>query len=377
MNILISPDSFKGSLSSLQAAKTMEKACRKILPKARIELLPIADGGEGTIEVIKRISGGTFYKEENILDPLGRHIQAKWLKQGNCAFLEMAQSSGLILLKEKERNPLKTTTFGVGQLICKAIQKGCRRIYLGIGGSATNDGGIGALTALGVRFLTGNNRRIYPGTGKDLLRIKKIDFAGIPKEILSAEFIILSDVKNPLCGRYGAAYVYAPQKGANEKTTAVLDNGLRHYAELIKKHTGKDIKRIPGSGAAGGIGAGLYSFLNAGIVSGIKTILEIGKFEQKLQKTDLLLTGEGQIDSQIKHGKALGVIFQLCEKYKIPAIAFAGTVDTQFYTSLKTHRISAVSIVPGIIEMSYAQQNAKKLLMVKTEQMLKVYRYSK
>lgn len=370
MRILIAPDSFKGSLSSIEASSIMKKACLKIFPDAKIILFPLADGGEGTVEVLKRILGGTL-KTEEVFDHLKRKIKAQWLKNKNCGFIEMASSAGLILLKEKEKNPLKTTTFGVGQLIKKAVASKCKKIYIGIGGSSTNDGGIGALTALGVKFFKKNGRLIYPGAGKDLNDIEKIDFSGIPSEILSAEFVILSDVKNPLYGKNGAAYIYAPQKGAEAEMVSFLDKGLRNYAAVIKKCTGKNISEIPGAGAAGGIGAGLLTFLNAKIVSGIETILRMGNFEKKLQNADLLLTGEGKIDSQIKYGKTLGVLFKLCEKYQIPTIAFAGIIEENVYTLIKNPLITPVSIVPGIVDSDYAMKNASNFLRIKVEQMLK------
>jgi len=373
MKILIAPDSFKESLSSLEIAEVMEKCVLKTLPEAKPILFPIADGGEGTLLVLYRILGGDL-KEEKVMGPLGKEVKAKWLKKGKDAFIEMAQSSGLSLLKQEERNPLNTTTFGLGQLIKKAFESKCENFYIGIGGSATNDGGIGALSALGVKFYNRNNKLIYPGTGKDLLEIKKVDFADIKKFLLK-NFIILSDVRNPLYGSEGASYVYAPQKGANSKDVFLLDKGLRNYANVVKRYTGKDISKLKGAGAAGGVGGGFYAFLNGKILSGIHTILSIGKFEEKIKKADLLLTGEGKIDSQIKYGKTLGVIFNLVKKYKIPTIAFAGIVERQVYNFIKSHLISIVSISSGITNIEESIKNAKELLEIKVQQVLKIYKF--
>jgi glycerate kinase len=370
MKILICPDSFKGSLSSIKAADIMKSSCLKIFPSAEIIFFPIADGGEGTIDIIKKIIGGRLIKE-NALNPVGKNITTKWLKIQNTAYIEMAKASGLILLNEKDKNPLKTTSFGTGQLIKKAINKGCRTIYICIGGSATNDGGIGALTALGIKFYDKNNRLIYPGKGKDLIRIKKINISEIPSEIFSCKFFILSDVKNTLYGKQGASYIYGKQKGADDRMIKLLDNGMKNYAKVLKKTINKDISNIPGTGAAGGFPTGFLSFFNADILSGIETILKIGRFEKKIKNVDIILTGEGKIDSQIKYGKALSAIFNLSEKYKKHVIAFAGSVEESVYKNINSPYISMVSILPGIISLETALKNADKYLSIKVEQMLK------
>jgi len=267
MKIIIAMDSFKGSMTSIEATNIVEKSCYKIIPKAKISSFPLADGGEGTLEVIKRLIGGK-YKEIIVSDPLGRRIKAKYLKKGRTAFIEMAKASGLILLKENEKNPLFTTSFGTGELIKEAVFSNCKKIYLCVGGSATNDGGIGTLIALGIKFFNKKGEKIYPGKGRDLVEISKIDTSELSEKMKDCEFIILSDVENPLYGKKGAAYVYATQKGAREKDVEFLDKGLKNYAKVIKEYTGKDVGKIKGSGAAGGICAGFISFLNAKIISG-------------------------------------------------------------------------------------------------------------
>ncbi|MCL4376840.1 MAG: glycerate kinase [Actinobacteria bacterium] len=370
MKILICPDSFKESLSSIEAANIMEYVCRKIFPSSYIINFPIADGGEGTIDVIKKIIGGRLIKEE-VLDPVGRKIKAEWLMNKDTGYVEMAKASGLILLKEKEKNPMETTSFGTGQLIKKAIDRGCKEIYICVGGSATNDGGIGALTALGAKIYGQNNRLISPGKGKDLICIKKIDIFLLYLHNFSCRFIIFSDVKNVLYGREGASYVYGRQKGADDKTIKFLDNGMKNYADIIKKTINKDISKILGTGAAGGFSVPFISFFDAKIVSGIETILKIGGFEEKIKDTDLILTGEGRIDSQVRYGKALDVVFKISQKYKKNTIAFAGSIEKGVYEFIKSPYIIIVSILPGITILEDALKNAKIYLQTKVEQMLK------
>ena len=360
----------------MMAGLSKEIGVKKIFPYAKTTLFPLADGGEGTLEVIERLIGGEK-KGVFVSDPLGRKIKAEYLKKGKDGFVEMAKAAGLILLKEKEKNPLKTTTFGVGQIIKKAIENGCKRIYLGVGGSSTNDGGIGALSALGIRFFRKDGSLIYPGTGKDLIEIEKVDISGLSENVIKCKFIILSDVRNPLYGKKGASYVYAKQKGADEKAVEFLDRGLKNYAYVIEKFTGKKVSKIKGAGAAGGISAGFLAFLNAEIKSGVETILKMGSFEEKIKKVDLLITGEGKIDRQTFYGKPLYILFNLTEKYRIPTIALCGTVDEEVYKILNSNLISIMSILPGLVDYKDAMKKAKYYLRIKTEQILKILKYGK
>jgi len=376
MKIIIAMDSFKGSMTSVEATEVVEKSCRKIIPKAKIISFPLADGGEGTVEVIKRLIGGK-YEEVIVSDPLGRRIKAKYLKKEKVAFVEMAKASGLILLNENEKNPLFTTTFGTGEIIKEAVFSDCKKIYLCVGGSATNDGGIGALTALGIKFFNKKGEKIYPGKGKDLVEISKVDTSELSERIKKCEFIILSDVKNPLYGEKGAAYVYAAQKGAGEKEVEFLDKGLRNYTKIIKKYTGKDVSKIEGSGAAGGICAGFISFLNAKITSGIDFILNKGKFEEKIRKVDVAITGEGRIDTQTFYGKSLSRIFSFSEKYNIAVIVFAGEVDEKVYKRFNSDKIVIFSILPTIVSKKEAMKKGKNFLKVKSEQIFKVLKWKK
>ncbi|HOK56385.1 MAG TPA: glycerate kinase [bacterium] len=371
MKIIVAPNSFKGCLTSIEVTEIIEKEIKKILPSSEIIKFPLADGGDGTLEVLKSLIGGKYIEIE-ATDPLRRKIKTKYIKKNNVAYIEMAKISGLALLKENEKNPLKTTTFGLGEIIIDAIDKGCKKIYIGVGGSATNDGGTGALTAIGFRFINKNGKIIYPGKGEDLLGINKIEYPENYEKLKKIEFTILSDVKNPLYGKNGAAYVYAFQKGANESMVEILDNGLRNYAKVIKKYTGIEINKVEGSGAAGGIVAGFVSFLKSKVISGIEFILKIGNFEEKIKKADIIITGEGKIDTQSFFGKAVGVILKYSEKYKITVIVLAGIVDEKIYRFLKSPYISIFSIVPGPVPLKDSIENSKKYLEIRTREILKL-----
>jgi glycerate 2-kinase len=375
MKIIIAPASFKGSLSAIEAARVMKKACLDIFPDSDVLFSPVADGGEGTIDILKIIVGGRFVSEE-IHGPLFRRIKGRWLKKGDTAYIEMAQAAGLTLVPEKKKNPLSTTTFGVGELIAKAVSSGSNNIFIGVGGSATNDGGIGALTALGVKFTGRDGRRIYPGCGKDLLDIKGIDTSGLMPLLYRCKTTILSDVKNPLYGEEGAACVYAPQKGADAESVRLLDSGLRNYSVVIKKTTGKDISKTHGAGAAGGIAGGFVAFLSAKIVSGIDTVLKMGGFEEKIKSVDLVLTGEGRVDTQTTYGKPPAVLASLCRRYRVPLLILAGSIEDDVYRNRIFKDAVITNILPGIVSFEDAVKNAKRYLYDTTLQMLKFYKLS-
>ncbi|MCM8768423.1 MAG: glycerate kinase [Candidatus Omnitrophica bacterium] len=376
MRILVAPDSFKGSLSSQKAAAIMARAAYLIFPQAEITLCPLADGGEGTLRVIEKLLSAKRQRV-TVFDPLCRERNTWWLKQGETAYLELAQAAGLTLVSPQERNPLKTTTFGVGQMLRKAAESGCQEIYLGVGGSATNDGGIGALTALGVRFIDRFGRLIWPGKGEDLERIGKIDLAGLPKEWQRIRVTVLTDVRNGLTGPEGAAAVYAPQKGASPDDVKRLEHGLKHYAKLVKRSSGVSMEKIPGAGAAGGIAGGLYAFLGAKIVSGVETILKLSQFEDKLKGTDLVLTGEGKLDYQVGYGKALSAVFLLAEKYQVPVIVFAGSISPEAYRMFQKKPVSLFSIMPSPVSLKTAMQEGETFLYHQVQQVLRVYGYGR
>ncbi|MBT1278849.1 glycerate kinase [Thermoanaerobacter sp. CM-CNRG TB177] len=327
MKILIAPDKFKESLSALKVADSIEKGILKVFPKAVIEKVPMADGGEGTVESLVDATGGKIIKT-NVKDPLFRDIESFYgiLGDGKTAVIEMAAASGLYLLKDYERNPMITTTYGTGQLIKDALDRGCRKFIIAIGGSATNDGGAGMATALGVKFYDKDGREIGLGGGA-LSKIYSIDTSNLDDRLKECRFIVACDVANPLIGENGASRVYGPQKGATKEMVEVLDKNLEHYGKLLEKYFNKKIIDVPGSGAAGGLGAGLMAFLNAQLKSGIEIITETLKLEEKIKEADIVISGEGKIDFQTAFGKTISGIAKLCKKHNKPLIVIAGTVE--------------------------------------------------
>lgn len=327
MKIVIASDSYKGSLDSSQANEAMRKGVLRVFEDAEIKCIPIADGGEGTVDAVMTCCGGS-YCYETVTGPDGREVIARYgILPDKSAVIEMAAASGLLLVQDVTPDTvMNSTTYGTGQLIASALDKGCRKIYIGIGGSATNDGGIGMLQALGVSFLDADNREVGFG-GKYLDKIARIDISNLNSRIRETELVVMSDVTNPLCGENGAAVVYGPQKGATEEEIAILDKGLAQFAELICHMNLPDIRNLPGAGAAGGLGGGLVSFLGAEICPGIKAILEIADFEKSVQWADLILSGEGRIDGQSANGKVVSGIAEIAGKYNVPVIAICGSVE--------------------------------------------------
>ena len=327
MKIVIASDSYKGSLDSLQVNEAMRKGILRVFEDAEIICIPIADGGEGTVDAVMTCCGGS-YCYEMVTGPDGREVIARYgILPDKSAVIEMAAASGLPLVQDVTPDTvMNSTTYGTGQLIASALDKGCRKIYIGIGGSATNDGGIGMLQALGVSFLDADNRDVGFG-GKYLDKIARIDISNLDPRIRETELVVMSDVTNPLCGENGAAVVYGPQKGATEEEIAILDKGLAQFAELICQMNLPDIRNLPGAGAAGGLGGGLVSFLGAEIRPGIKAILEIADFEKSVQWADLILSGEGRIDGQSANGKVVSGIAEIAGKYNVPVIAICGSVE--------------------------------------------------
>lgn len=326
MTITLAFDSFKGSLSSQEVAEAFQEGLQSVLPHCSVRKAYIADGGEGTAGALVNTLEGKWVETE-VSDPLGRPIIAQYgiIEHGSTAIIEMASASGLTLLKEDERNPLNTSTYGTGQLIAHAINGGCRKILVGIGGSATNDGGTGMLHALGFRFLNKEGNELVGG-GEILEQIASIDDSGILHEIEETEFIVACDVTNPLYGPEGAAYVFAPQKGADADMVKRLDLGLRNFAEAILGFSGKDVSSLPGAGAAGGMGAGLMAMLKAKATRGIDMVLDAMKFENMVKGCDLVITGEGCIDHQTVMGKAPSGVLHIASKHGIPTIAIGGCI---------------------------------------------------
>lgn len=324
--VVVASDSFKGSLSSLEVADAAAKAINECIPGCCVEKVEVADGGEGTMEALHRTLGGVKVAVE-VCDPLGRAITASYVKlaDGVTAVLEMAVASGLPLLAPQERNPMKTSTYGTGQLIADALRKGCRKFLIGIGGSATNDAGMGMLEALGVRFLDAEGNLLH-GSGESLKKVEDIDLSGVCAGLAESEFIIACDVDAPLYGPKGAACVFAPQKGADAEMVAMLNDGLEHFSSVVKRVTGKDVSDIPGAGAAGGLGGGFVAFLPARLERGIEMVLDAISFDERIRGASLIITGEGRVDFQTLTGKTPYGILKRARRQGIPVVAIGGSV---------------------------------------------------
>jgi glycerate kinase len=323
VKILLAPDKFKGSLSAKKVCAAIEQGLLKIDPALSIKSIPLADGGEGTCELLTENSGG-FTISLEVSDPLFRRIKASYgiSEDGSTAFIEMASASGLQLLTREEQNPLKTSTYGTGELIADAVTRGVKKIILAIGGSATNDAGIGMASALGVTFTDKHGKNLSP-VGENLIHIHSINFEKSLFQKRKVAVIVLCDVANELYGKEGAAHVFAKQKGSNEKEVHLLDLGLRNFASVVARETTMDVN-FPGAGAAGGLGAGCKVFLHATFRSGIKYILETLNVEEEIKLADLVITGEGKMDKQTLSGKVVMGVAQLAGTHQKPVIALVG-----------------------------------------------------
>ncbi len=324
MKIIIAPNSFKGSLDAFEVAKAIEKGLQKSMLEADCRLFPIADGGDHTLEVFVNWLGGEV-KSTEVRDPLGRPVVAEWamLTDGKTAVIEMAKASGLSLLESGELNPLKTNTYGTGQLIAAAVESGAGKIILGLGGSATVDGGTGILQALGAKFYDEKGNLIGQETNA-LLDIIDIDTSGIPKTTWETEFLILCDVENPLLGPHGAAQIFGPQKGADPHAVKLLEKAMERYSNLITKKTGKELADLPGLGAAGGIAMPLKAFFNTNLVSGVDFILKSMGFEEEIRSADWLITAEGKADRQTLEGKGPFGVARSAKIANVPTILLTG-----------------------------------------------------
>jgi len=358
MKIVIAPDSFKESLTALEAAEAIEKGMKKILPDADFIKVPMADGGEGTVQSLVDATGGKIISK-TVTGPLGEPVEAFFGLSGDekTAVIEMAAASGLHLVPAEKRNPLITTTRGTGELIAAALDYGIERIIIGIGGSATNDGGAGMAKALGIKLLDSEGNEIGDGGGA-LGNIAAIEMSNIDPRVASVSIEVACDVDNPLTGPKGASSIFGPQKGANPEMVSLLDGNLYHYAQMIRRYVGKDIEKIAGAGAAGGLGGGLMAFLAAELKRGVDIVLEATALEEQLKDADFVITGEGKIDGQTIFGKTPIGVAKTAKKYNIPVIAIAGNVGCDSHV-VHEHGIDAVfSIVPGIIPLSDAFENA-------------------
>jgi len=326
MKIVIAPDSFKENLTSLQVATAIERGIKRVLPNAHCVKIPMADGGEGTVQSLVDATGGRIIRKK-VTGPMGEPVNARFglLGDGKTAVIEMAQASGLPLVEKAKRDPSKATTYGTGELIRYALHRGVEAIIVGIGGSATVDGGAGMAQALGVRFMDKSGGPLAEGaSGGSLNQIWAIDSSGLDPRVRRSKVVIACDVNNPLCGPRGAARVFGPQKGASPAMVKLLDDNLRHFATLLQKTFEKDFAKLPGAGAAGGLGAGLVAFAGAKMKRGIELVVKITGLERELKDADLVITGEGRVDFQTAFGKTPAGVAEAARRSKIPVIAIGG-----------------------------------------------------
>jgi glycerate kinase len=373
MKIVIAPDSFKGSNSSIRVATLIEKGVRKVYPEAEIVKIPIADGGEGTVDAAV-LGGNGEYRELKVTGPLGETVLAKYgILKGKSAVIEMAAASGLPLVPEEKRNPLLTTTFGTGELIRAALDEGCREFLIGIGGSATNDAGMGMAQALGWSFKDREGEELGYGGG-ELAKLKTIDRSNVDPRLKESSITVACDVTNPLYGEKGAAHVYSPQKGATPEIVKELDQNLRHFAAVVEYQLGEDISLVPGSGAAGGLGAGLMIFCGAKLKSGIDAILDIVRFEDHLDSTDLVITGEGAIDGQSTYGKVPVGIAKRTQRYSVPVLAIVGDIG-EGAEAVYDHGIHGImSTVNRAMPLQEAMKHSSPLLEDAAERVMRIIR---
>ena len=371
MKVVLAPQEFKGSISALEAARAMEKGVLAAVPGAETVVVPVADGGDGTVETLVEATGGEVRSVE-VTGPLGTRVVAAWgaLGDGNTAVIEMARTSGLALVSPEERDPLVTTTFGLGEAIARALDEGFRRFIIGIGGSATNDAGAGAAQALGVRLLDASGTDI-PAGGAALANLSRIDMAGLDPRAGDADFQVACDVNNPLTGPNGASVVYGPQKGATPDMVAELDAALAHFAEVVEKDLGIQIKDIAGSGAAGGLGGGLIAFLDGKLRRGADIVLDTVDLDRHLADADLVITGEGCTDFQTVFNKAPIGVAERAGARGTPVIAISGSLGKGF-ADIHSHGIdAAAAITCWPMTLDEASDQAADLIATATEEALR------
>ncbi len=367
MKIVIAPDSFKGSLTALQVAEAIEVGLRRVFPDAAIEKIPMADGGEGTVQSLVDATGGQILTTQ-VLDPLGNSINAQYgvLGDGITAVIEMAAASGLTLVPEDKRDPRVTTTYGTGELIRAALAHGCRKLIIGIGGSATNDGGAGMAQALGAKLLTASGEQMEQGGGS-LATLNSIDLSELDLRIAETETVVACDVNNPLTGKQGASYVYGPQKGATPEMIRVLDANLVHFDKIVQRDLSKSVGNVPGAGAAGGLGAGLMAFLDASLKSGIEIVTDATQLSKRFAGADLVITGEGQINFQTVFGKTPVGVAKVAKTHNIPVIAIAGSIADNSNGVYDAGIDAMIDIIPKPMSLETAIENATTLIETAAE----------
>jgi glycerate kinase len=367
MRIVIAPQALKGSLTAPEAARAIARGLERVLPSAELDLVPIADGGEGTVEALVSATGGQLVRQ-TVTGPLGEPVEATFglLGNGQTAVIEMAACAGLPLVPPERRDPRLTTTYGVGELIRAALDYGCRHLIIGIGGSATNDGGAGMAQALGVRLLDAQGEDL-PYGGAALARLARIVPDGLDPRLRESRIEVACDVTNPLCGPLGASAVYGPQKGATPEMVPLLDAALEHYAEIIQRDLGRSVRDLPGAGAAGGLGAGLLAFLGATLRPGAALVLEAVGLAERLRGASLLITAEGQIDRQTAYGKSVGAVASLARSRGVPVLALAGSLGEEYQVVYPLGVEAIMTLLPAPISLQQAMAQAATLLTEASE----------
>src|SRR5947209_6656028 len=374
MRIIIAPQSLKGSLTAAEAGQAIALGVLAVYPDAEIDIVPIADGGEGTVQALVDATGGEIV-QQTVTGPLGEPVTAFFglLGDGRTAAIEMAAAAGLPLVPPDKRDPRVTTTYGVGELILAALDRGSRHFIIGIGGSATNDGGAGMAQALGASLLTDEGTEIARG-GAALATLSRISITKIDPRIQECTVDVACDVNNPLCGPKGASAVYGPQKEVTPEMIAELDAALAHYADIIERDLGLKVRDIPGAGAAGGLGAGLMTFLHATLRPGAQIVLEAVRLEERLGTADLVITAEGQLDAQTAYGKSVGAVAGMAKRFGLPVLALAGGLGDG-YQVVYSLGVDAVEVLPsGPMTLTYAMEHAYRLMSEATERALRLVR---
>lgn len=367
--ILLIPDSFKGTMSSIEICEIMEQAIQKFFPETKVVGIPVADGGEGSVDAFLTAVGGRKVTH-TVKDPYFNDIQAFYgILPDDTAVIEMAAAAGLPLVGDRLRAE-KTTTYGVGQLIEHAAKAGCKKIIVGLGGSATNDGGTGAAAALGIRFTDRAGKRFIP-VGETLCDISSIDTGGLCAALKGVEIITMCDIDNPLCGPNGAAAVFAPQKGADESMVKKLDANLAHLADVVKKDLGSDMADLPGSGAAGGMGGGMAAFFGSRLQMGIETVLDTVRFDSLIEGADLVFTGEGKIDSQSLRGKVVIGVARRAKKAAVPLIAVVGDIADNIEGAYEDGVSAIFSINRKAVPFSEAKLRSKSDLALTMDNLMR------
>jgi glycerate kinase len=372
MKIVAAPNAFKESLSAVGVAQSIARGVRKVLPDAEVIQVPVADGGDGTVEALVAATGGQII-QRRVTGPLGESVDAYFglLGDGHTAVVEMAVASGLHLVPNGQRNPMKTTTYGTGELIAAALDRGATKIIVGIGGSATVDGGAGMAQALGCSLLDKDGKDISRG-GEGLARFASVDISDRHPGVAGVEAVVACDVDNPLTGPKGAPAVYGPQKGATPEMVEKLDGYLANYAKTLKRDLGLEVDRVPGAGAAGGLGAGLMAFLGATLKSGVEIVIEASRLEEKLDGADLVITGEGKLDGQTAFGKAPIGVARLAKKHGIPVVALGGALADDA-PELVDHGVDALfSILPQPMSLEEAMKRTDEFVARATEQVVRL-----